>query len=57
MKKTYIQPVCNMTYVELQKMIASTTPTTPDNIGQRGGNSLGDSYDASRGSFWDDDDE
>lgn len=57
MKKTYIQPVCKMTYVKLQKMIALSNPT-PDNLGQRGGNEVGDNIDASRKySLWDDDDE
>ena len=56
MKKTYIQPVCNMTYVKLQKMIAASP--TPENLGQRGGNEVGDNYDASRRySLWDDDEE
>ena len=46
-----------MTYVKLQKMIALSNPT-PDNLGQRGGNEVGDNIDASRKySLWDDDDE
>ncbi|MBP5339566.1 MAG: hypothetical protein J6Z14_09765 [Prevotella sp.] len=57
MKKTYIQPACNITRVETQKIMVSSP--TPDQLGKSGGNVIGDNNDASRLSFnvWGDDED
>ena len=62
-KQVYIQPMCDMTQLELQTVIADSIPT-PDQLGNSGGNELGDPTDASRRDFnsrrrsvWDDDQE
>ncbi len=57
MKKTYIQPACEMTHVETQQMIAESI--TPNQLGGKGGNEIGDDVDASRfgPSSWGDDEE
>jgi len=53
MKKTYQQPCTQTVQVETQQMIAGSVE--PETLGKKGGNSIGDDYDASRGSgSWDD---
>lgn len=63
MKKTYLMPETSVQEIELQSVIANSTPT-PDQLGNSGGNELGDPTDASRRdlngrrrSVWDDDQE
>ncbi len=53
MKKTYQQPCTDDGQVELLQMIAASV--TPQNLGEHGGNEIGDDTDASRKNYnvWD----